>query len=340
MSLRDDVRAAALRTEAAASARLDGETHDVGPVTVREQLARAGAELVRAVSAAEPAQPAESATELTEPDAGTLGALRLTRAQYDALLMPISDNRVRELRGNSHLEAWDVRRYLNRIFGFGGWDLETIELVCVREITYGKGELIRKKRDGGTYANDAPVYTVVYRCQARLTIKNADGTVGAVFEDAASGSGENQPNLNDAHDQAMKTALSQALKRCAVNLGDQFGMSLYSKGNRSAVVVRTLAGPPETATPQPDQIAVSDKVYGEQDGEELLPTPEELRDEALDAGTSIDRLNVIYADIRPNSDAHPALGSAYVTNEKNEQERLAALVYRIGKQRTGGTDRD
>jgi hypothetical protein len=39
----------------------------------------------------------------------------------------------------------------------------------------------------------------------------------------------------------MKTALSQALKRCAVNLGDQFGLSLYNDGSQAPVVLRSLA---------------------------------------------------------------------------------------------------
>jgi hypothetical protein len=174
--------------------------------------------------------------------------LALTPAQYAMLLEELPPFRVRQLRGQSHLEAWDVRRTLIRIFGFGGWDLETLELACLREITYAPGELIRKRKDGSTYPNDAPAYTVVYRCQARLIIKNPNGSVGASFDDGAAGDSQNQPGLGDAHDQAMKTALSQALKRCAVNLGDQFGLALYNNGNPKAVVLRTLAAP-SGATP-------------------------------------------------------------------------------------------
>ena len=45
------------------------------------------------------------------------------------------------------------------------------------------------------------------------------------------------PTLADAHDQAIKTAESQAFKRCAVNLGDQFGLSLYKNGSTDATVL-------------------------------------------------------------------------------------------------------
>ncbi|WP_367880534.1 Rad52/Rad22 family DNA repair protein [Salinispora arenicola] len=60
--------------------------------------------------------------------------------------------------------------------------------------------------------------------------------------------------MGDCHDNAIKTAVSQGLKRCAVNLGDQFGLGLYNGGGVDAVVVRTvvdplLAEPADTATP-------------------------------------------------------------------------------------------
>lgn len=157
----------------------------------------------------------------------------LTEQQIGFLLQPISGNRVRNLRGMSHLEAWDVRRQLIRIFGFEGFTIETLSLELVHE----RGEQRKKKNSNDTYT----AWTIVYRAQVRLTIKATDGRPIAVFEDAAAGDAVNQPSVGDAHDLAMKTALSQALKRCAVNLGDQFGLSLYNDGSRDAVVMRSLA---------------------------------------------------------------------------------------------------
>ena len=58
---------------------------------------------------------------------------RLTEQQVGFLLQPISGNRVRNLRGMSHLEAWDVRRQLIRIFGFEGFTVETLSLELVHE---------------------------------------------------------------------------------------------------------------------------------------------------------------------------------------------------------------
>ena len=39
---------------------------------------------------------------------------------------------------------------------------------------------------------------------------------------------------------AIKTAESQAFKRCAINLGDQFGLSLYNNGGTASVVRAVL----------------------------------------------------------------------------------------------------
>lgn len=157
----------------------------------------------------------------------TSTAGRLTEQQVGFLLQPISNNRVRNLRGMSHLEAWDVRRQLIRIFGFDGFTVETLSLELVAE---------RETKQG-----DRSRWTIVYRAQVRLTVKTSDGQPIAMFEDAAAGDAVNQPSIGDAHDLAMKTALSQALKRCAVNLGDQFGLSLYNDGSQDPVVLRSLA---------------------------------------------------------------------------------------------------
>ncbi|MFH9831136.1 Rad52/Rad22 family DNA repair protein [Streptomyces sp. NPDC017201] len=158
--------------------------------------------------------------------AATAGPADLTVEQVKTLLAPINPSRVQTLNRQSHLEAWDVRRWLNRVFGFGGWSDETLELVCVAEREINPGR-----------------WTVIYRAQVRLTVKTIDGRTLTAYDDAAMGDSRNQPSLGDAHDMAMKTALSQALKRCAHNLGDAFGLSLYNDGSRQAVGIWSAAHP-------------------------------------------------------------------------------------------------
>ncbi|MFE6405143.1 Rad52/Rad22 family DNA repair protein [Streptomyces alboflavus] len=159
----------------------------------------------------------------------------LNPVQLDYLTRPLDERRVKFANGQSHVEAWDVRRWLNRIFGFGGWSYAT-DMVLVREI-----EITPQAPNGRSR------WTVIYRAKCRLEVRDPQGNPLAFFEEFAAGDSANQPALGDAHDNAMKTAESQALKRCAVNLGDQFGLSLYANGTTQAVVQRTLDHAPAPA---------------------------------------------------------------------------------------------
>lgn len=156
--------------------------------------------------------------------------MSLRPAQVDALLAPLHPSRVRQVQGNAHLEAWDVRRHLLRVFGWGGWDFDVVSCDLVSERSKWDEQNPLKGR-----------HTVVYRVVGRLTIRDPEGNRLASYEDGATGDAANQPSLGDAHDMALKTAMSQALKRCAMNLGDRFGLGLYNGGRTDAVVGGSLA---------------------------------------------------------------------------------------------------
>lgn len=150
--------------------------------------------------------------------------LGLTDKQIEQLLKPVAAHRVKQVDGMAHLEAWDVRRYLIRIFGFGQWsaEVEDCQLVYEQE-TMTKG--------------GKPAYRVGYRATVCLAIH----ATGAHYTEAAFGESIMPDFKRGAcHDMAIKTAESQALKRCAVNLGDQFGLGLYNGGKTDAVVGGTL----------------------------------------------------------------------------------------------------
>jgi hypothetical protein len=89
-------------------------------------------------------------------------------------------------------------------------------------------------------------WNVIYR--ARCTV---DVGGGALYTEWAAGDATN-PTLADAHDQAIKTAESQAFKRCAMNLGDQFGLSLYRNGSTDATVVDVVGRDHEDSHHVPD----------------------------------------------------------------------------------------
>lgn len=158
----------------------------------------------------------------------------LTDRQYKLLTGPLDRGRVKRLKGNDYLEQWDVRRWLIRVFGFGGWSFERVDCQLVKELEHRSGNA----------KDDRPRWTVVYRYEGRLTVYSEDRLFLAVYEDAAIGDAQNQPILGEAHDQALKSAASGALKRCAVNLGDQFGLGLY--GEVEGPVVKWSMVRPET----------------------------------------------------------------------------------------------
>ena len=156
----------------------------------------------------------------------------LTADQVWQLLAPIAPTRVLTANGQSHVSQQDVTAHLMRVFGFGGFDTELLGLEQVFETERtnpATGELIGR-------------WDVCYRATLRLTVKDQYGRVVAHHEDGSTGLAENQPKRGDAHDLAMKSAISLAKKRCAINWGDQFGLSLYNKGQQAALVSPKVDG--------------------------------------------------------------------------------------------------
>jgi Rad52/22 family double-strand break repair protein len=162
----------------------------------------------------------------------------LSDEQLAALLGPIKPHRVsKDGKGFSHVEAYEIRSHLSRIFGLARWDEEVISQDLVFE---------------SASSGEKPKWTVCYRSLVRLTVRAADGTHLATYTEGATGDATNMPSRADAHDMALKTSQSQALKRCAVNLGDQFGLSLYNKGSYSPLVRLSLVGMPVAADAEVD----------------------------------------------------------------------------------------
>ena len=145
------------------------------------------------------------------------------------LMRPISPKRVLHKDGQSHLPAYDVIAHLTRVFGFEGWDKEIISL-----------DLVSATRGHPTDTSKKGWY-ITYRCLMRLTVRDPQGRTMKVVEEGATGSCQNLPSEGDAHDFAMKNAISYAIKRCAKDLGDQFGLSLYNKGSTALLIPDSAA---------------------------------------------------------------------------------------------------
>lgn len=146
---------------------------------------------------------------------------RLHPTQLQQLTRPIDPSRVlKDGKGNSHLSQQDVTAHLSRILGYGNYDTEIVSLELVYE----------QPRD-----ENGIKWDVCYRARVRLTVRNTDGTTVAIYEDVSTGTAQNQKR-GDGHDLSSKTAVSLAKKRCTINLGDQFGLSLYNKGQVAPLV--------------------------------------------------------------------------------------------------------
>lgn len=157
----------------------------------------------------------------------------INQAQYDQLLKPLHPSRVAKRsqagRQLSYLEAWDVKAHLIRIFGFGGWSWAVVKAELAFEEQNEKGQ-----------------WNVGYKVIGRLYICQ----LGCEYTEAAVGSAT-IPQRGEAHDMAVKTAESDALKRAAINLGTQFGLSLYNDGSLADVVHTTLDKPNAPAAKEP-----------------------------------------------------------------------------------------
>lgn len=137
--------------------------------------------------------------------------------------------RTREAHGRelSYLEGWYAITEANRIFGFDGWNRETVESRCV---------LARENR--GTFV-------AVYIARVRITV-NADGTV-VVREGHGTGEGRGA-SPGEVHDIAFKAAETDATKRALTTFGKSFGLALYGSG-KTPVAPKASNAQPAPADP-------------------------------------------------------------------------------------------
>ena len=129
--------------------------------------------------------------------------MTFTKEQIESLKQPIKLENVAERESGwgdkvPYVESWKAIDAANRIFGFDGWNSETLE--------------------AGLVSEDAKC--VSYIAKVRITIGNI------VKEGYGAGHGR-KGSLGDKHESAIKEAESDAQKRALRQFGYQFGLSLY-----------------------------------------------------------------------------------------------------------------
>jgi hypothetical protein len=170
-------------------------------------------------------------------------------AQVAQLLKPINPSRVLQAQGHSHVSQQDITAHLIRMFGFGNFDIEVLKAELIRE---------HERVDPKTGAAQDR-WDISYRGLVRISVRNEDGELVCHYDNGSVGSARNQ-NFEDGHDLAYKSAISLSIKRAAISLGDQFGLSLYNKGQTAALVKLTLVGteekPEDVQKDIPQQVAL------------------------------------------------------------------------------------
>ena len=124
--------------------------------------------------------------------------------QAEALIQPLDRKHVKSRSGGgnrqlSYIEGWHAIAEANRIFGFGGWTSETLQMECVC-------------MEG----------TISYIAKVRVTVE------GISREGWGAGHGRGG-SVGDKHESAVKEAETDARKRALMTFGNQFGLALYDK---------------------------------------------------------------------------------------------------------------
>ena len=153
--------------------------------------------------------------------------------QIAALSAPLDRAKVqtRSQAGRSlaYLEGWQAIAEANRIFGFDGWQRETIAVQCVSE------------RERTLGSSNRPGWGVTYTARVRIS-------VGDVIREGSGAGHGIDVDLGQAHESALKEAETDAMKRALMTFGNPFGLALYDKQQRE---VTSSAAPTTVASANP-----------------------------------------------------------------------------------------
>ena len=150
----------------------------------------------------------------------------LTRAQIERLVRGIDPSHVDKKQRLSYMSQHEVRAELTRIFGYGNWDSQTIEMTKLWEESYDK--------DGKKY------YRACYKAAVRLTIRDYWGQEVCSFVEYHAEANSGLPDRGEAEAMAITSVESYALRRAAIGLGDRLGLGLYENGETKPLVKGTL----------------------------------------------------------------------------------------------------
>lgn len=203
----------------------------------------------------------------------------LTYKQLKALFANLNAGRVktRTTPGSnkqmSYLEAWDVKAALIRVFGPAStsWVQQDAQIAQIEKVpkTVWKNGVKETLPFPENYN-----YKITAMVRGNLTIHQTGATYGGVAVSSQVG-----PDFGDVADFAMKTADSDAIKRAAIFLGTQFGLSLYDDGSVTDIVKMSMSEDALWPQPKPEEVIATNQA-----GEKLVtsnPEGQDLVDRAM-----------------------------------------------------------
>ena len=135
----------------------------------------------------------------------------------------------REIEGKvlHYLEGWHIISEANRIFGYDGWDRETLQSQCVwqKQIDYR--------------------YAAAYLTRVKITVRAGE----QLIQREGLGSGEALAGTaGQAHERASKAAETDATKRALSTFGNSFGLSLYRDKTEAPQPKKARGTPAKTSS--------------------------------------------------------------------------------------------
>ncbi|QQO39452.1 RecA-like DNA recombinase [Microbacterium phage Namago] len=171
-------------------------------------------------------QPAPYRLEAVQPPshvryAHTLGRGMLTFQQIEELVKGINSLYVQAKQGKSYLAQHQARAEMNRIFGYGNWD-----------VIEGEPHMMYEYQEAGTGQNASKMYWIAgYRASVTVNVRDLWGMPVCTVTGTHAEQNVKLPDRGEANAMAITSVLSYALRRALINLGDRFGLGLYNGGS-------------------------------------------------------------------------------------------------------------
>ncbi len=164
--------------------------------------------------------------KLKSPPADVLYAHKLGRGkllfeQIEELVKAINPAYVAKKQSNSYLAHHQARAEMNRIFGYGNWDVDVLDIELIYETAL----------PGTGNKSDTTYYRACYRGKSVVTVRDLWGMPVASYAGVHAEANSNLPDRGEAHAMALTSLESYALRRALINMGDRFGLGLYNGGS-------------------------------------------------------------------------------------------------------------